>query len=130
MDEDWRDCDPDEFLRDRCTEVPFLAHAHYYFIGARIADGPLGQALGDLLVRVPSASGRGNGKGRSIPFEVDNGHELAGLNHMALLNHPAVYEQLRTWITPAGRARATDDLTTSSTPEPTVTSVLVTDSSE
>jgi hypothetical protein len=48
---------------------------------------------------VPSASGRGNGKGRSIPFEVDNGHELVGLTHMQLLNHPAVYEQLRTWLT-------------------------------
>jgi len=25
VDEDWRDADPDEFLRDRCTEVPFPA---------------------------------------------------------------------------------------------------------
>ena len=30
VDEDWLDCDPDEFLRDRCQEVPFLADANYY----------------------------------------------------------------------------------------------------
>jgi pimeloyl-ACP methyl ester carboxylesterase len=101
-EEDWRDCDPDEYLRDRCQEVPFLPDAHYYFVGATLADGPLGSTLGDLLVRLPSASGRGTGKGRSIPFEVDNGHELVGLTHFDLLNHPAVYEQLRTWITRVG----------------------------
>jgi pimeloyl-ACP methyl ester carboxylesterase len=100
VDEDWSECeDPDEFLRDRCTEVPFLPDANYYFIGATLMDGPVGSALGDLLVRIPSASGRGNGRGRSIPFEADNGHELTGLTHMDLLNHPAVYEQMRTWIT-------------------------------
>jgi len=98
VEEDWSDCDPDEFLRDRCQEVPFLPDANYYFVGATLSDGPLGALLGDLLVRLPSASGKGNGRGRSIPFEVDNGHELSGLNHFDLLNHPAVYEQLRAWI--------------------------------
>jgi pimeloyl-ACP methyl ester carboxylesterase len=97
VDEDWRDCDdPDEFLRDRCTEVPFLPGAHYYFVGAKVMDGPVGSALGDLLVRIPSASGRG--RGRRIPFEARNGHELTGITHMALLNHPAIYAQLRAWI--------------------------------
>jgi len=99
VEDDWRDADPDEFLRDRCQEVPFLPDAHYYFIGATLSNGPLGALIGDLFVRLPSASGRGNGRGRSIPFEVDNGHELAGLTHFDLLNHPAVYEQMRTWIT-------------------------------
>jgi pimeloyl-ACP methyl ester carboxylesterase len=107
VDEDWSDCDPDEFLRDRCQEVPFLPDANYYFVGAALTDGPLGSLLGDLLVRTPSASGRGNGKGRSIPFEVDNGRELTGLTHFDLLNHPAVYDQIRTWITrtPASAAK-------------------------
>jgi pimeloyl-ACP methyl ester carboxylesterase len=98
VEEDWHDCDPDEYLRDRCQEVPFLPEANYYFIAATLNEGPLGTAIGDLLVRIPSASGRGNGKGRRIPFEVDNGIELSGLTHFDLLNHPAVYEQLRTWI--------------------------------
>ena len=99
VEEDWCECDADEFLRDRCREVPFLADADYYFIGASLNPGPLGIVLGDLLVRMSSASGRGNGNGRRIPFEVDNGHELFGLNHFHLLNHPAVYAQLHKWIT-------------------------------
>jgi pimeloyl-ACP methyl ester carboxylesterase len=104
VEEDWCDRDPDEFLRDRCQETPFLPDANYYFIGATLSSGPVGSTLGDLLVRMPSASGRGNGRGRSISFEVDNGRELAGLTHFALLNHPAVYEQIRKWITrPAAR---------------------------
>jgi pimeloyl-ACP methyl ester carboxylesterase len=106
VEEDWCDCDPDEYLRDRCQEVPFLPDANYYFIGATLSRGPLGSWLGDLLVRLPSASGRGNGKGRRIPFEVDNGHELTGLTHFHLLNHPAVYEQLRRWIVRRPAARA------------------------
>ncbi len=101
VEEDWHECDPDEFLRDRCQEVPFLPEAAYYFIGATLSEGPFGRWLGDLLVRSPSASGRGNGKGRRIPFEVDNGYELSGLTHFDLLCHPAVYRQLRTWITRA-----------------------------
>ena len=99
VEEDWCDCDLDEFLRDRCHEVPFLADAHYYFVCSSLRPAALGRLVGDLLVRIPSASGRGSGKGRRIPFEVDNGHELTGLNHFSLLNHPAVYEQLRLWIT-------------------------------
>jgi pimeloyl-ACP methyl ester carboxylesterase len=96
---DWQGHDPDEYLRDRCTEVPFLPAANYYFVGTTFLPGPLGSMLGDLLVRMPSASGRGTGSGRRIPFEVDNGHELSGLHHMDLLNHPAVYAQLRAWLT-------------------------------
>ncbi len=106
IDEDWHDCDPDEYLRDRCQEVPFLPAANYYFIAATLYEGRLGAWLGDLLVRMPSSSGQGTGKGRRIPFEVDNGHELSGINHFDLLNHPAVYEQLRTWITRAARRPA------------------------
>lgn len=106
IDEDWHDCDPDEYLRDRCQEVPFLPDANYYFIAATLYEGRMGALLGDLLVRVPSASGRGTDNGRWIPFEVDNGHELSGLSHFDLLNHPAVYKQLRTWITRAPRRAA------------------------
>jgi len=98
VEEDWCDCEPDEFLRDRCREVPFLPEANYYFVAGQLADGPLGSLVGDLLVRIPSASGRGSGQGRRIPFEVDHGHELNGLTHFDLLNHPAVYHQIRAWI--------------------------------
>jgi pimeloyl-ACP methyl ester carboxylesterase len=100
VEDDWCDCDPDELLHDRCCEVPFLPTAAYYFVGAtltRDCDSPAGRIVGDLLVQLPSASGEG--RGRRIPFEIDNGCRLGGLNHFQLLNHPAVYEQLRTWLT-------------------------------
>jgi pimeloyl-ACP methyl ester carboxylesterase len=95
---DWHGHDPDEYLRDRCEEVPFLPDAAYYFIGATLRE-PFGRVLGDLLVRLPSASGAGREGGRSIPFEVDNGRHLSGLTHFDLLNHPAVYDQLKAWLT-------------------------------
>jgi len=100
VEKDWCDCDPDEFIRDRCTEVPFVAHAAYYFIGATLSrdpGDPLATLAGDLLVRFPSASGRG--AKRRIPFEIDNGAHVGGLHHFQLLNHPAVYEQVRKWLT-------------------------------
>jgi pimeloyl-ACP methyl ester carboxylesterase len=102
VEDDWCDCDPDEFLRDRCTEVPFLDCATYYFVGATLSRRPHGPAalVGDLLVQFPSASG--NGRKRRIPFEVDNGMHLPGANHFQLLNHPAVYEQIVSWLS-AGR---------------------------
>ena len=102
VEEDWCDCDVDEFMRDRCNEVPFLPDANYYFIGSTLTPEPVGRLLGDLLVRMPSASGRGNGRGRRIPFEVDKGYELSGLTHFDLLNHDAVYEQIKKWIGGAG----------------------------
>ncbi|MGA9373274.1 MAG: alpha/beta fold hydrolase, partial [Solirubrobacterales bacterium] len=102
IEEDWRDTDPDEFLRQRCREVPFLPTATYYFIGATLTrrhDG-LGGLIGDLLVHYPSASG--TGRDRRIPFEVENGRHLGGLHHMNLLNHPDVYAQIREWIAKPG----------------------------
>jgi pimeloyl-ACP methyl ester carboxylesterase len=100
-EEDWCDCDADELLSDRCNDVPFVDTATYYFVGATLSRSdrsPLGKAVGDLLVRLPSASGRG--RRRTIPCDVDKGRHLGGLTHFDLLNHPAVYEQLRGWLAP------------------------------
>ncbi len=102
VEQDWRDCDPDEFLRDRCTEVPFLSHTAYYFIGTTVTeygDHPLGRIIGDLFVQFPSASG--NGRRRRLPFAPDNGRHLGGLHHFDLLNHPDVYHQIYTWLAAA-----------------------------
>ncbi len=97
-EEDWRDADADEFLSDRCREVPFLPGANYYFVAAAVTGGRLGAVAGDLLVRVASASGRGDGRGRHIPFAAANGVQLTGLNHFDLLHHPLVYSELRRWL--------------------------------
>jgi pimeloyl-ACP methyl ester carboxylesterase len=112
-EEDWCDCDADEFLRDRCTEVPFLECATYYFVGATITRNT-GSLVGDLLVRYPSASG--SGRRRRIPFGVDHGMHLGGAHHLQLLNHPAVYDQLVSWL--AGRGSAAPDSRTLPPPRP------------
>jgi pimeloyl-ACP methyl ester carboxylesterase len=98
-EEDWCDCDPDELLTDRCTDVPLLPGARFYFVAATLSASPrapLGAMLGDLLVRVPSASGAG--RRRQIGFAIDDGHHVGGLTHFDLLNHSAVYDQIRAWI--------------------------------
>ncbi|GAB3020103.1 esterase/lipase family protein [Mycobacterium bourgelatii] len=96
LDEDWRDCDPDEFLRDRCAEVPFLPNAVYHFVASSAAPRAIGLLVGDHLVRPRSASGRG--RSRNVPFESTHGLTLTGLNHFDLLNHPLVYDKLRHWL--------------------------------
>ncbi len=104
VEEDWSERDPDEFLRHRCNEVPFLPTATYYFIGATLTsrhDG-LGGLIGDLLVHYPSASGQG--RNRRIPFEVHHGRHLGGAHHLQLLNDPEVYAQIRDWLRHQGSA--------------------------
>ena len=97
LDEDWSDGDPDEFLRDRCQEAPFLPHATYHFVASTVAPPLLGMIAGDHLVRSRSAAGRGTS--RRIPFDAAQGLTLTGLNHFDLLNHPLVYAKLRDWLT-------------------------------
>jgi pimeloyl-ACP methyl ester carboxylesterase len=96
LEEDWTDCDPDEFLRDRCSEVPFLPGAVYHFVATSAGPRPLGAILGDRLVRSNSASGVG--RSRQVPFEPAHGLTLTGLHHFDLLNHAAIYAKLHYWL--------------------------------
>ena len=108
VDEDWRGCDPDALRAAALTEVPPLEGATHCFVAATIsrsARHPVGRLLGDALVLEASASGRG--RDRRIPFRVENGMHAGGTHHLALLNHPDVYERLREWlatepVSPAG----------------------------
>ena len=106
LDEDWMGRDADALLQDGCAEVPLLESATHYFVGATItldAAHPLGHLLGDMLVRFPSASGRGSG--RRVALDLDRGSHLGGLHHFDLLHHPVIYEQMRGWIGGAPAAR-------------------------
>lgn len=99
VDEDWRDVDADEYPRDRCTRVPLLPHAAHYFVGVTLTrrpDHPVGVLVGDLMVRLPSAAGRG--AHRRVPFEAGTGRHVGALHHLDLLNHPAIYSQLHAWL--------------------------------
>ena len=63
---------------------------------------PLARLVGDALVLEASASGRA--RDRRIPFDEEYGMRVGGTHHLALLNHPEVYERLRDWLAPS-RAR-------------------------
>jgi pimeloyl-ACP methyl ester carboxylesterase len=104
LDDDWRDADPDEFLRDRCREAPFLPHATYHFVSSAVAPPLLGMLAGDHLVRPKSAAGIG--RSRRIPFAPEHGLILTGLNHFDLLNHPLIYAKLRDWLSQSAIASA------------------------
>jgi pimeloyl-ACP methyl ester carboxylesterase len=96
LDEEWAGQDPDQVFADARRNVPLLDGVGYYFVAATITRDPahpLGQLLGDLLVRLPSASGAAPEPPRRIPFR--SGAVFSGMNHIHLANHPVVYEALR-----------------------------------
>jgi pimeloyl-ACP methyl ester carboxylesterase len=97
VDECWMDQDCDTFLRDTSREIPFLPTARHYFICAtlsREADAAVGRIIGDLLVLQPSAWAH-EGRGKRMRFPIEHYHHLGGANHFDLLNHPAIYGQMR-----------------------------------
>jgi pimeloyl-ACP methyl ester carboxylesterase len=99
VDEDWRDRDRDALRLAACAEVPLLDGAAHHFVSAtvtRSAANPVGRLVGDVLVLVPSASGESSA--RRIGFRAEDGHHLGGAHHLALLNHPVVYEKLLGWL--------------------------------
>jgi pimeloyl-ACP methyl ester carboxylesterase len=99
VDEDWQGRDPEELRAAACAEVPLLAGATHCFVAATItrdARHPLGRLLGDVLVLVPSATGRG--RARRMPLRDANSHHVGRTHHLALLNHAEVYGRLRAWL--------------------------------
>jgi pimeloyl-ACP methyl ester carboxylesterase len=99
VDEDWRDRDPDALRAAACREIPLLDGATHCFVSATVTQSerhPVGRLIGDWLVLQPSASGRS--RTRRIPFRAEDGLHVGGAHHIALLNHPAVYERLRDWL--------------------------------
>jgi hypothetical protein len=79
-------------------DVQRLPHARYHLVAATLArrGHPVSAALGDLLVRYPSATARPRGGAAMFP-DADVLH-VAGAGHFALLNHPEVDAALRGWL--------------------------------
>jgi pimeloyl-ACP methyl ester carboxylesterase len=99
VDADWRERDPEALRAEACEEVPLLEGATHCFVSATVTRSPrhpLGRMVGDTLVLVPSASGRS--RTRMLGFEAEFGLHVGATHHIALLNHPAVYERLRAWL--------------------------------
>lgn len=103
LDEEWAGKDPDQVFADARRDVPLLDGVGYYFAAATITRDPahpVGQLLGDLLVRLPSASGAAREPARRIPFR--SGAVFSGMDHIHLANHPAIYEALREQLSREG----------------------------
>jgi pimeloyl-ACP methyl ester carboxylesterase len=92
VDEDWQGCDPDALRAAACQEVPLLDGVRHCFVSATVtrdARHPVARVIGDWLVLEASASHRGQ--------EVLH---VGGAHHLALLNHPRVFERLSEWLAP------------------------------
>ncbi len=106
VDGDWTGRDPDA-VEGVTPAVPWLDGVTYHFLSATVttdAAHPLGQVVGDVLVRVPSASGPTITEGS---FAIET-HHHGGLLHHQLQSHPAVYEQIRRACGAADGARRPD----------------------
>jgi pimeloyl-ACP methyl ester carboxylesterase len=111
VDVDWQDQDPDALYARACQEVPLLDGATHCFVAATIMKSerhPVSRLVGDLLVLQPSASGRS--RSRRIPFEAEYGMHLGPSHHLALLNHPMIYERLRGWLSVSAAGRPGSEL--------------------
>jgi pimeloyl-ACP methyl ester carboxylesterase len=105
LDEDWHGHDADAFLHNTGREIPFLDTANHYFVCATLSadpESPLSRIVGDLLVRRASAWSHG-GRGERMRFPIDQYSHVGGATHFDLLNHPAIYAQIKRWLT-AGQA--------------------------
>ena len=121
VSDDWDGRDLDAAGPGRHTHVPLHDGARHFVVLATLARDPASRTadlLGDLLVPPRSACGDTGGDDR-LAFPPDHVHRLGGLHHFDLLNHPAVYAQLRRWLVerpggarpgaPDGTARAAAD---------------------
>jgi pimeloyl-ACP methyl ester carboxylesterase len=100
VDEDWQGRHPDALKAAACHEIPLLEGATHCFVAATVTRNPrhpVARLIGDWLVLEASASG--HSKARRIPFKAEHGMHVGGAGHLALLNHPVVYERLREWLT-------------------------------
>jgi len=101
IDEDWKGHDRFEFSKDQRTPVPLPEGVQCYTAAATTArqSNPLGDGLiGDGLVTLRSALGRHKKDEFNLLFP--EAHQWVGreMNHMELLNHPDVYENIKKWV--------------------------------
>jgi pimeloyl-ACP methyl ester carboxylesterase len=96
---DWRSRGVHDLVAGLAEDVPPLPHARYHLVSATLTRNerhPVGNLVGDLLVRPQSAYGRGR-RGRTLFPGADVLH-VGSTDHFGLLNHPEVHEALRRWL--------------------------------
>ncbi len=96
VDEDWRDQDPDA-LRARALRRGPAARGRHALL--RLGhDHPQRRRTRSAACSATCSSSRRPRRARRIGFAAEHGLTLGGTHHLALLNHPAVGEQLRVWL--------------------------------
>lgn len=91
---DWRGRDPDALLENACAEVPLAPGvSHHFGVGGLGAHERhvVTRLLGDAMVSVSSASGRGGSAAPDAPTDVRFFPRVA---HLSLAHHPDVYAWL------------------------------------
>lgn len=100
-EEDWAGHDRFARVGDRRQPLALPAHVHCYAIAASTSKQPgdlSDRVLGDGLVSIDSALGRHRDPTRVLPIPEARQWIGYGINHLQLLDHPAVYAQLRQWL--------------------------------
>jgi triacylglycerol lipase len=95
QDAEWEGSDPDAVAEDGRREIGLPPHIAWCFISATVGaapDGAVSQVLGDLLVRIDSASGP-----QTAPSRATTRH-VGGLHHAAIQVHPTVYDIIHAWL--------------------------------
>jgi len=96
LDEEWQQDSPSPWLVDGRLNAPLVDGVGYGVVAATVTKDalhPIGQLVGDLLVRLPSASGTASEPERHIPFQ--SSVVVEGMSHLHLCNHPEVYKVIR-----------------------------------
>lgn len=99
-EDDWSGTDPDDLLRNTVDNLPLPSGIRHHFVaGVATADPahPIGAAVGDLVVRANSATGR-----RSL--SPTNAAVVGGVRHFDLPRDSTVIGLVIGWLTEQSRA--------------------------
>lgn len=95
---DWRSRGVHDLVAGLAADVPALPHARYHLVAATLSADerhPVGNLVGDLLVRPHSAYGRD--RTRELFPDADVLH-VGRTDHFGLLDHPDVRRALEGWL--------------------------------
>jgi len=96
---DWRSQGVHDLVAGLAEDVPPLPHARYRLVSATLTASerhPVGDLVGDLLVRPRSAYGCDR-RGRTLFPDAEVLH-VGRTDHFGLLNHPDVHAALERWL--------------------------------
>src|SRR3546814_7097143 len=88
-------------ISDWSSDVCSSDLVHCYAVAASTGKQPddlADRVLGDGLVSIDSALGRHRDRARALAIPESRQWIGYGINHLQLLDHPAVYAQLRQWL--------------------------------